>query len=86
MTEAILNAAGTPINLTIGWRKSVAWLLVFGLCVYATVDAMSTGAAPATDIPPNVVELMKWVTGFFFGSNVAEHFIRSNTTIKVGGA
>lgn len=55
----------------LGWRKLSAWLLVFALC--STVAIKSVFAGAAIDIPPGVIDLIKWVTGFFFGANIVEH-------------
>lgn len=46
----------------LGWRKLGAWFLVFMLVAYMSAIAK-------TDIPMNNMELIKWVTGFFFGAN-----------------
>ena len=49
----------------IGWRKLSAWLLVFILVAFATAQQL--------EITDNGVEILKWVTGFFFGANALEH-------------
>jgi hypothetical protein len=53
-------------KMKLGWRKLTAWALVYVFIVTATFIAK--------DIGDNAVELMKWVTGFFFGANALEHF------------
>ena len=58
----------------LGWRKLSAWGFVFGLCAYATISVISAGG---TDLPSNVLEAIKWVTGFFFGSNAIVHVAES---------
>lgn len=45
----------------IGWRKLVAWALVYVLVVFATYRG--------ADVPVNAKELLTWATGFFFGAN-----------------
>lgn len=55
----------------LNWRKLAAWGLVFSLSAFVAIKlVISCGAS---DIPNNVVELVKWVTGFFFGANAVEH-------------
>ena len=49
----------------LGWRKLGAWSLVFGLVAASTF----TGK----DITDNGVEVIMWVTGFFFAVNMVEH-------------
>lgn len=51
----------------LGWRKLGAWALVYAFVVAATLIFKTT-------IGDNSVELIKWVTAFFFGSNALEHF------------
>ena len=50
----------------LGWRKLSAWFLVYAFVVAATVFSREIG--------DNSVELVKYVTGFFFASNALEHF------------
>lgn len=45
----------------IGWRKIVAWALVYVLVAGATYLTR--------DVPPNAKELLIYATGFFFGAN-----------------
>lgn len=59
------------MNVGLGWRKLTAWLLIFGLCCTVAIKSVFAGAS--IDIPPGVIDLIKWVTGFFFGANVVEH-------------
>jgi hypothetical protein len=59
------------MNVGLGWRKLSAWLLVFALCAVVAIKSVFAGAS--IDIPPGVIDLIKWVTGFFFGANVVEH-------------
>ena len=54
----------------LGWRKLSAWSLIFVLSAVVSVKVVIAGGG---DIPPNVVELVKWCTGFFFGANALEH-------------
>ena len=61
------------METALGWRKLSAWLLVFALC--ATVAIKSVFAGAAIDIPPGVIDLLKWITGLFFGANVVEHLV-----------
>ena len=58
----------------LGWRKLGAWLLVFALCAVIAIKAVFMGAA--VDIPAGVIDLIKWVTGFFFLGNTAEHALK----------
>lgn len=67
MTEAI--SAGI-----LGWRKLGAWFLVFALGAYVSIDVV--GHNNGADIPDNVLELIKWVTGFFFGANAIVHIAK----------
>jgi hypothetical protein len=46
----------------LGWRKLGAWFLVFGFVFYMSAIAKM-------EIPQVNAELIKWVTGFFFGAN-----------------
>ncbi len=55
----------------VGWRKLSAWGLIFSLCAVVAIKAVFAGAS--VDIPPGVIDLIKWVTGFFFGANIVEH-------------
>ena len=57
--------------MALGWRKLSAWLLVFALCAVVAIKSVFAGAA--IDIPAGVIDLIKWVTGFFFGANIVEH-------------
>ena len=59
------------MEVKLGWRKLSAWLLVFALCAVVAVKAVFAGTA--VDIPSGVIDLLKWITGFFFGANVVEH-------------
>lgn len=59
------------MEIKLGWRKLSAWGLIFALCAVVAVKAVFAGAA--VDIPPGVIDLLKWVTGFFFGANLIEH-------------
>lgn len=65
----------------LGWRKLSAWGLVFSLAAFVSIKLVAS--CGVTDIPPNVVDLVKWVTGFFFGANAVEH-IAGKLDIKVG--
>ena len=51
----------------LGWRKLAAWALVYAFVVAATLWSK-------TLIGDNAMELLKWVTAFFFGANALEHF------------
>ena len=53
--------------MAIGWRKLTAWALVYAFVVVSTL-------ALKFEIPGGNVELIQWVTGFFFGANALEHF------------
>jgi len=66
------------MEIKLGWRKLSAWGLIFALCATVTIKAVFAGAA--VDIPPGVIDMVKWVTLFFFGANVVEH-IAPNLTI-----
>jgi len=46
----------------LGWRKLLAWFLVYVLVGLATWRGLP--------IDDNAADLIKWVTGFFFGANV----------------
>lgn len=59
-----------------GWRKLSAWFAVF-----AFVAAFSF-FAKANEIPPNNADLIKWVTGFFFGANAIKPLFQ-NITVGV---
>ena len=48
----------------LGWRKMSAWLLVFALVCVATYNKY--------EIPANNVDLVKWVTAYFFVVNGAK--------------
>ena len=50
----------------LGWRKLAAWGLVYLFVFYMSAIVKS-------EIPSTNAELVKWVTGFFFGANVLEH-------------
>ncbi len=50
----------------IGWRKLMAWLLVFGLATAAMLVEK--------DVPPGAKDLLWSATGFFFGANVMGKF------------
>ena len=52
----------------IGWRKLGAWGLVFGLVAAATYFGR--------DLSDNAVDLLKWVTLYFFGANAAEWLLK----------
>lgn len=65
----------------VGWRKLSAWLLIFAVAAAVAINLTFKGGA--LDIPPNVVDLIKWVTAFFFGANALEHFT-DKLDIKVG--
>lgn len=65
----------------LGWRKLSAWLLVFGLSAVVSLKLVAGGAV--TDVPPNAVDLVKWVTGFFFGANAVEH-LAGRLSVNVG--
>lgn len=67
MTEAVKAAV-------MGWRKLGAWALVFALCAYVTFAKL--------DVPDNAVDMIKWVTAFFFGSNAFVHLAK-NIGVKV---
>lgn len=64
----------------LGWRKLSAWFLVFALGAYVSIDVV--GHNGGNDIPNNVLELIKWVTGFFFGANAIVH-IAKEVGVKV---
>lgn len=66
----------------LGWRKLSAWILIFALS--AAVAIKLTFGCGAVDIPVNVVDLIKWVTGFFFGANALEH-LSKNVSVNLGG-
>jgi hypothetical protein len=60
----------------LGWRKLSAWLLVYLLVLYMSAFAKF-------EIPTNNMELIKWVTGFFFGANALKPLFQ-NSTVKIG--
>lgn len=49
----------------LGWRKLSAWFLVYGFAVVATLVVK-------TEIQTNNMEMVKWVTGIFFGANAVK--------------
>ncbi len=55
--------------MILGWRKLLAWLLVCGFVMVASLGYRY-------EIPDNNADLIKWVTGFFFGSNAAVHGLK----------
>lgn len=59
----------------LGWRKLSAWFLIYALVVVAVVYGFH--------IEDNAVDVIKWVTAFFFGANVAEH-VMSAVDVKIG--
>jgi hypothetical protein len=64
----------------LGWRKLGAWLLVFIFVVYMS-------AFVKLEIPKNNMELVMWVTGFFFGTNAVVHTARAvGEALKKPGA
>lgn len=63
----------------LGWRKLSAWGLIFALGAYVSIVSVSHGGA---DVPDNVVEMIKWVTGFFFGANAVVHIAQN---VKISG-
>lgn len=65
----------------LGWRKLSAWLLVFALAAVVSFKVVHGGQG--ADIPPNAVDLVKWVTAFFFGANAVEH-LSSKLSVSVG--
>ena len=57
----------------IGWRKLGAWFLCFLLgAAIAVLNVTKAPAGQVIDLPPNVKDFLQWVTGFFFGANVAK--------------
>jgi len=50
--------------MTIGWRKLLAWVMIWGLCAF--------GLWNGSDIPPNLKELLIWATTGFFFANAAK--------------
>lgn len=69
------------MDFTLGWRKLTAWGLIFALCSAVAIKAVFAGQA--NDLPAGVIDLIKWVTGFFFGANVLEH-LSSKVTLTNG--
>lgn len=65
----------------IGWRKLSAWLMVFGLCAFVSVKTVLAGGG---DIPAGVIDLVKWVTGFFFAGNAIEN-LAGKITVTTNG-
>ena len=59
----------------IGWRKILAWVLVYALVVAATWREVIIG--------DNGMNLIIWITGFFFGANSIEH-MAEKFSINVG--
>lgn len=59
----------------IGGRKLLAWILVFGLCAFATYTQK--------DIPAGAREILIFVTGFFFGANAVKPMMK-NLNVSVG--
>lgn len=60
----------------IGWRKLAGWSLVYLLVVYCS-------AVIRYEIPDANVELLKWVTLYFFGANALEH-MKESFSVKIG--
>ena len=58
-----------------GWRKISAWVLIYALVVFATWQKVS--------LPDNGLDLLIWITGFFFGANSLEH-LAGKLSINVG--
>ena len=58
-----------------GWRKTTAWALVFVL--------VSVSTYLKADVPSNAMELLKYVTGFFFGANVIKPFMKTSS-VNIG--
>jgi len=61
----------------IGWRKLSAWLLVYTMATVATFMDIA--------IPDNNVDLIKWVTGFFFGTNALIHGVAAAKSVLKPG-
>lgn len=57
------------MTVQIGWRKLTAWFLCFLLCAAVSIIHMLHNGQ---DIPPNVVVLLKFVTGAFFFANMGK--------------
>jgi hypothetical protein len=66
----------------IGFRKLFAWLLCFGLCAAVALKTVWLGTG--VDIPPGVVEVLKWSTAFFFGFNTLEKLTDKYTMTPKG--
>ena len=64
----------------IGWRKLTAWALVMFLCGFVSVKTVISGVN--ADVPAGVVDLIKWVTAFFFLGNGLEHLANNITVSK----
>ena len=62
----------------LGWRKLAAWFLVYVFVVVATLVVKMA-------IPPENGELIKWVTGFFFGANALKPLFEK-TKVSVGSS
>ena len=62
--------------IMLGWRKLAAWFLVYALVAYTSHYQI--------EIASNNADLIKWVTGFFFGANVLKP-LAQNISIGVGG-
>ena len=60
----------------IGWRKLAAWAAVYALVAVATL-----AYTVPREIPETNAEVIKWVTGFFFGTNAVKALFKN---IKVG--
>ena len=54
----------------LGWRKLMAWFLVYLFVLYMS-------AFVQLEVPDNNMEMIKWVTGFFFGANALVHASRA---------
>ena len=58
----------------LGWRKLAAWFLVFALAAAMSWKGLEIKAINA--------DLIKWVTGFFFGANALKPLFEN---IKITG-
>ena len=66
----------------LGWRKLGAWFLVYAFVV-STTFLVKTGAGLPAEIPQANADLIMWVTGFFFGTNMLKPLF-NNTNINLG--
>ena len=66
----------------VGYRKLIAWALCFALGSIVTIKTVWAGTG--ADIPPGVVEFLKWATLSFFSLNALDK-LTDRYTITPGG-